>query len=130
MVSSDVTQTILLVDDSKTMREVLKVYLMGRAFDFIEADGAERALQILRLLPVSLVIVDLKMPKMDGLAFLQLLRGNDQPTLRRVPVVMVTAERNDDAQTRAMAAGADAFLLKPLDSERVVEVVNRLLPRG
>jgi CheY-like chemotaxis protein len=77
-----------------------------------------------------LVIVDLKMPKMDGIAFLRLLRGNEQTALGRVPVIMVTAEKNEDAQGRALAAGADAFLLKPLNTDRVVEAVNRLLPRA
>jgi two-component system chemotaxis response regulator CheY len=112
------------------MREVLKVYLMGWEFDFIEAEGAERALKLLKLLPISLVIVDLKMPKMDGIEFLRLLRGNEQTALGRVPVIMVTAEKNEDAQGRALAAGADAFLLKPLNTDRVVEAVNRLLPRA
>src|ERR1700738_3331852 len=95
--------TILLVDDSRTMREVLKVYLMGRKFDFVEADGAERALQLLRLLPVSLVIVDLKMPKMDGVDFLLQMRASELPLLRRIPVVMVTGEKKEESESRAKA---------------------------
>jgi two-component system, chemotaxis family, chemotaxis protein CheY len=122
------TQTILLVDDSRTMREVLKVYLMGRDFEFIDADGGERALSLLRLVPVSLVIVDLKMPKMDGLTFLRHLRSTDLPAIRTVPVVLVTADKSGEWQSLAKTAGADAFLQKPLDSARAVEVVNRLLP--
>jgi two-component system, chemotaxis family, chemotaxis protein CheY len=121
------TQSILIVDDSRTMREVLKVYLMGRKFEFIEADGAERALHLLRLLPVALVIVDLKMPKMDGFEFLRRLRGNGESAGKRIPVVVVTADKNEESRQRAMVAGADAFLHKPLDSDRVAEVVNRLL---
>lgn len=129
MDSVALTQTILLVDDSKTMREVLKVYLMGRDFEFLDAEDAERALRVLRLVPVSLVIVDLKMPKMDGLAFLKNLRASDLPALRRVPVIMVTGEKSSEYQSRAMAAGANAFLQKPLDSRRATEAVDRLLPR-
>jgi two-component system chemotaxis response regulator CheY len=125
------TQTILLVDDSRTMRELLKVYLMGRTFEFIEAEGAERALHLLGLLPISLVIVDLRMPHMDGVAFLRRLRGSELklPMPRRIPVIMVTGDKNTDVQARAKAAGADAFLQKPLDATRVTEVVDRLLPR-
>ncbi len=121
--------TILLLDDSRTMREVLKVYLMGREFEFLEAERAERALALMRLVPVSLVLADLKMPVMDGLAFLQHLRGSDLPTLRQVPVIMVTGDKNEEWQARALSAGATAFLQKPLDSARVSDVVDRLLPR-
>ena len=78
---------------------------------------------------MSLVIVDLKMPKMDGLAFLKNLRASDLPALRRVPVIMVTGEKSSEYQSRAMAAGANAFLQKPLDSRRATEAVDRLLPR-
>jgi len=121
--------TILLLDDSKTMREVLKVYLMGRDFEFLEAERAERALALMRLVPVSLVFADVKMPVMDGLAFLHHLRGSDLPALRQVPVIMVTGDKNEEWQARALSAGATAFLQKPLDSERVGQVVDRLLPR-
>ncbi|MDP9151069.1 MAG: response regulator [Myxococcota bacterium] len=123
-------QTILLIDDSKTMREVFKVYLMGRQFEFLEAEDGERALRILRLLPVSLVIVDLKMPKMDGLAFLAHLRASDRPALRLVPVILVTGEKGSGCEDLAQSAGANAFLQKPLDSKRAVEVVDRFLPRA
>jgi two-component system chemotaxis response regulator CheY len=123
------TQTILLVDDSKTMREVLKVYLMGRDFEFLEADSGERGLHLLRLMPVDLVLVDLRMPKMDGLAFLRHVRTSELATMRRVPIVVVTADKNSDWQSHARAAGADAFLQKPLDSQRTIEAVERLLPK-
>jgi two-component system, chemotaxis family, chemotaxis protein CheY len=124
------TQSILLVDDSKTMREVFKVYLMGRQFEFLEAEDAERGLRLLRLVPVSLVIVDLKMPKMDGIAFLRHVRANELPTQRRVPVIVVTGDKSVQSEAAAMRAGANAFLQKPLDSTRAVEVVDRLLSNG
>ncbi|MDP9035585.1 MAG: response regulator [Myxococcota bacterium] len=123
-------QTILLVDDSKTMREVFKVYLMGRQFEFLEAEDGQRALRILRLLPVSLVIVDLKMPKMDGLAFLTHLRASERPALRLVPVILVTAEKSSEWEGAGQTAGANAFLQKPLDSKRAIEAVDRFLPRA
>ncbi|HXN32465.1 MAG TPA: response regulator [Polyangiaceae bacterium] len=123
------SQTILIVDDSKTMREVLKVYLMGRRYEFLEAEDAERGLRLLRLVPVSLVIVDLKMPKIDGLAFLRHLRADGAPG-QRVPVIMVTGEKGSLYESLAMRAGANAFLHKPLDSARAVEAVDRLLSKS
>jgi two-component system chemotaxis response regulator CheY len=124
------TTTILLVDDSKTMREVLKVYLMGREFEFLEADTGERGVHLLRLMPVDLVLVDLRMPKMDGLSFLRHVRTSELATMRRVPIIVVTAEKNSEWQLHARAAGADAFLQKPLDAQRTIEVVERLLRRA
>jgi two-component system chemotaxis response regulator CheY len=103
---------------------------MGREFDFLDVDGAERALRLLRLVPARLVIVDLNMPKMDGLAFLRQLRSSEMSTPRRVPVVMVTSTKDPEIESRAIAAGADAFLQKPLSSARVCEVVDRLIPRA
>lgn len=120
-------RTILLVDDSKTMREVLKVYLMGQDYDFLDADNGERALYLVRLVPVHLVMVDFKMPQMDGMTFLRELRRVRPAGQKRVPVILVTAQRTPDLEAQAREAGADDFLLKPLDSEVVAEAVERLL---
>src|SRR5260370_35485060 len=98
--------TILLLDDSRTMREVLKVYLMGREFEFLEAERAERALALMRLVPGGLGLADLKKPVMDGLAFLQHLRGSDLPTRREVPGHMGTGDKKQEWQARALSAGA------------------------
>ena len=123
-------RTILLVDDSKTMREVLKVYLMGRDFEFLDADNGERALYLIRLVPVHLMVVDFKMPQMDGMTFLRELRRSRPATQKRVPVILVTAQRTADLEAQAREVGADEFLQKPLDSELVVKAVDRLLGVG
>src|SRR5579864_5932339 len=99
-------RTILLVDDSKTMREVLKVYLMGQDYDFLDADNGERALYLVRLVPVHLVMVDFKMPQMDGMTFLRELRRVRAAGQRRVPVILVTAQRTPDLEEQARDAGA------------------------
>ena len=121
------TQSILLVDDSRTMLQVLRVYLMGRAFNFLDAENAERAMRLLRLVPVSLVILDVNMPGMDGITFLQQLRSSELRHLQTVPVVVVTAMKDEAVEARARAVGASAFLHKPLDGELVARVVDGLL---
>ena len=117
---------ILLVDDSQTIREVLKVYLMGRDYEFVEAENGERALALLRLLQVDLVIADIKMPKLDGIEFLQALRSSDRAALRAMPVILVTGDKGD-ARPRAIAAGVSAFLHKPLDGALITRTVGELL---
>jgi two-component system, chemotaxis family, chemotaxis protein CheY len=122
------SRQILLIDDSATMREILKVYLMGRGFSFIDCPGAARALEILASQHVDLVIADINMPKMDGLTFVKALRGHVQPSVRDVPVILVTGDRTEDLKARGREAGANGFLQKPLSSEKLMQLVDELLP--
>jgi two-component system chemotaxis response regulator CheY len=123
------TRQILLIDDSATMREILKVYLMGRGFSFIDCPGAVRALEIIASQHVDLVIADINMPKMDGLTFVRTLRASAQPSARDVPVILVTGDRTEDLRTRGREAGANGFLQKPLSSEKLMLLVDELLPK-
>ncbi len=118
---------VLIIDDSRTMREVLKVYLMGGKYEFIEAESATRALDVLKLVPVDLIIADINLPRMDGITFLHHVKESNLPRLRSVPVILVTGDKSEELQDRLRGAHADAFLQKPLDAERLVEVVERLL---
>lgn len=122
------SRQILLIDDSATMREILKVYLMGRGFSFIDCPGAARALEVLASQHVDLVIADINMPKMDGLTFVKTLRASEQPSMRDVPVILVTGDRGEDLKTRGKEAGANGFLQKPLSSEKLMQLVDELLP--
>ena len=122
------SRQILLIDDSATMREILKVYLMGRGFSFIDCPGAARALEILASQHVDLVIADINMPKMDGLTFVKTLRAHAQPSVRDVPVILVTGDRTEDLKSRGREAGANGFLQKPLSSEKLMQLVDDLLP--
>ena len=121
------THKILLVDDSRTMREVLKVYLMGGAYDFVEADNAARALDLLRLIPVDVVIADVNMPKMDGFEFVRNVRASELPNVRHMPIILLTGDKTQGLRGKSVAAQADAFLLKPVESDRLVEIVTQLL---
>lgn len=121
------TSQILLIDDSPTMREILKVYLMGRGFSFIDCPGGAKALDVLETQPVDLIIADINMPKMDGITFVRALRANDKPSVRDVPVILVTGDRADDLRARGREAGANGFLQKPLSSETLMQLVDELL---
>ncbi len=121
---------VLLIDDSRTMREVLKVYLMGGTYEFVEAEGAQRGLDLLRLLPIDLVICDIKMPRVDGIAFVQMVRASDRPQVATVPIVLVTSDRSKEMQARVAEADADAFLMKPLDADRLCRLVAELIARA
>jgi two-component system chemotaxis response regulator CheY len=123
-------QTILIIDDSPTIRNIIKVYLMGSQFEFVEADGGERALQLARLMPIHLVIADINMPGMDGLTFVRNLRNDERAEVRSLPVILLTGEKSEQLRTQGLKAGANEFIRKPVSSAGLIEAVNRLLKPG
>jgi two-component system chemotaxis response regulator CheY len=119
--------TVLLVDDSRTLREVFKVYLMGKGCEIVEASDAKRAMQLLQLLPIDVLVVDMNLPETDGLSFTRQVRAHRDARVRATPILIITGDKAADAQARSAQAGADGFLQKPLDSDRVTAAVDSLL---
>ncbi|MBJ6759628.1 response regulator [Myxococcaceae bacterium JPH2] len=120
---------VLLVDDSPTVRNILKIYLMNLKVGIVEADDAARALQLVRLVPVSVVIADINMPGMDGITFVKELRASSMPLVRVVPVILLTAEKSVDLRQKGTEAGANAFIQKPVSHNELTETVRQFLPR-
>lgn len=118
---------ILLVDDNSTMRQILKLYMMGKLHTFLEADSADRACEILANEQVDLLIVDIHLGKIDGVSFIRALREQN-PSTKDIPVVFISGDR-EGGQALSTLEGQSTFLLKPLDRERLVQVVDSLLPR-
>jgi two-component system chemotaxis response regulator CheY len=112
-------KTVLVVDDSQTIREIVKIYLQGKEIDFVEAQDGARALALCRLMPGNLVVADIKMPGMDGLEFTRQLRAEADPERNKIPVVLMTGEKDSDLRTKGLAAGATAFLHKPISSQEL-----------
>jgi two-component system chemotaxis response regulator CheY len=126
--STNVTN-VLLVDDSPTVRNIVKIYLMNLKVSTVEADDATRALQILRLVPVSLVIADINMPGMDGITFVREVRASAMPQVRSVPILLLTAEKNADLRQKGTEAGANAFIQKPVSHHELTETVRQFLSK-
>lgn len=118
---------VLLVDDSPTVRNILKIYLMNLKVSIVEAEDAQRALQLLRLVPVSVVIADINMPNMDGITFVKEVRASAQAQVQKVPVILLTAEKGEDLRQRGSAAGANAFIQKPVSHEELTKTVRQFL---
>ena len=119
---------ILLVDDSPTVRTIVRTFLMELRPSFLEATDGERALRLIRLSPVDLVIADVKMDPMDGITFVRTLRQDERPRIRDVPVVMLTGDRSEEIRKRGLEAGANAFVTKPIDPRTLLETIGRVLP--
>ncbi|HZZ83547.1 MAG TPA: response regulator [Anaeromyxobacteraceae bacterium] len=121
---------ILIVDDNPTIRAIVKLYLAGPDREFTEAADGEQALQALRRQPVDLVIVDVVMPRKDGLTFVRELRALPDPRLRALPVVLLTGQLGEEeGAERAREVGADALVLKPITGPRLQEAAEALLGR-
>jgi two-component system chemotaxis response regulator CheY len=121
---------ILLVDDSATVRSLVKVFLMGHDFEYLEASGAEHALQVLRTRVPDVVIADLNMPGLDGLSFLKRLRADARTEVRALPIVLLTSDKSPDVRARALEAGASEFVRKPVSSSDLQDALQRLLPNA
>lgn len=117
---------VLLVDDSVSMRSILKVYLLDLKVECLEAGSAGRALSLVRLMSPHLIIADVNMPETDGIEMLHQLRAQEKE-LGRIPVLLLTGDRDPSLEQRGRAAGADAFIHKPIKAEAVVELVRPFL---
>jgi len=120
---------ILIVEDSPTMRQLL-VFALRRlsGVDLVEAQDGMDGLRKLSSDRFDVALIDINMPVMDGLKLIGLMRSED--TLRDVPVVVITAEGAEQDRERALRLGANEYLTKPIQANRVLAVVRGLLERG
>mgnify|MGYP003580003125 CR=1 FL=1 len=122
-------QRILIVEDSPTMRQLLVFALRRLAgVDIVEAQDGMDGLRKLSSDHYDLALIDINMPVMDGLKLIGLMRGEEQ--LRDVPVVVITTEGAEQDRERALRLGANEYLTKPIQANRVLAVVRDLLARG
>jgi twitching motility two-component system response regulator PilG len=119
---------ILLVDDTKTLTTLMRVYLMGWSMEFTDAQDGETALRLARALRPDLVITDIKMPVMDGFQLCQAIRSDRE--LARTPIILLTQLEDEAARERGLKAGATAFLKKPVSVENLRSAVARVLNLG
>jgi CheY-like chemotaxis protein len=121
------TPTVLIVDDSRTMRTALRMHLLPDAYSFVEAETAERGLTLARLLQPAAAVVDLHLPGMDGIDFVAALRKESSDQLRTLGVVLVTGDELEEHRERARAAGTEALLRKPLVPTVLREAVGQFV---
>lgn len=114
---------ILLVDDSRVTRELIKVYLIAKDVTLLEAVDGQDALEKVRAEPPDLVLADMRMPRLDGAGLCEALRKD--PRTKGVPVVILTSNTDADTRRRARAAGAREVLQKPIQPAALIEAVNR-----
>lgn len=121
-------KTIMIVDDSATMRQMVAFTLKGDGHEVLEGADGQDALNKLNALSgkPDMVITDLNMPNMDGIDFIKALRAH--PKYKFVPILMLTTESVDDKKKAGAEAGATGWIVKPFTPTQLLAVVKKLAP--
>ncbi len=119
-------KTILAVDDSLTIRELINFVLGNAGFKVVLAeDGLEGLERLAAGAAPDVIITDVNMPRLDGLSFIERARGT---LARGTPILVLTTESAPEQKARAKAAGATGWIVKPFNPAQLVEAVNRVAP--
>jgi len=118
-------KNILIVDDEENIRLALRYALMTDQVEVSEADGGANALELTGKSSFDLILLDLRMPQMDGLTFLSLLRARNN----RIPVILISAYTTTDIALDAIKHGVIDFLAKPVTPPQIRDVVSEVLQR-
>ena len=118
-------RTILIVDDSASVRQVVGIALKGAGYDVIVAGDGEEALAKLDGQRIHLIIADVNMPNMDGITFVA--EAKKLPAYKFTPIIMLTTESQEDKKKQAQAAGAKAWVTKPFQPEQMISAVSKLI---
>jgi two-component system cell cycle response regulator DivK len=119
---------VLLVDDDRDTRVVFRTILEHYGFEVLEAGEGREALRVARQQIPHLVLLDLSLPVLDGWEVARTLKGESRTS--SIPIVAFSAHALESARRRALEAGCDSFLVKPILPREVVQEVQRLLGRG
>lgn len=122
--------TILVAEDDDDNRDILRILLSLRGFDVVEAADGQQAVELARATRPDLILMDLKMPVLNGLAAARAIRQQPEPHLRAVPIVALSAYHSLQHGAVALAAGCDDYVLKPIDYEQLEAVIAKLLKRA
>ena len=118
-------KTILIVDDSASVRQVVSIALKGAGYDVIAGVDGKDALAKLNGQRIHLIISDVNMPNMDGITFVA--EARKLPAYKFTPIIMLTTESQEDKKRQAQAAGARAWVTKPFQPEQMLSAVAKLI---
>lgn len=119
-------KTVLVVDDSASLRQVVGIALKGAGYNVIEAcDGVDGLAKLAATDKVHLIISDVNMPNMDGIQFVKTLK--QKPEYKFTPVIMLTTEADEEKKREGQAAGAKAWVIKPFQPQQMLAAVSKLI---
>jgi two-component system chemotaxis response regulator CheY len=118
-------KTILTVDDSASIRQMVRFTLTKEGYNVIEASDGKDALAKVGGAPVDMVVTDLNMPNMDGITLIRELRA--QAKYKFIPIIMLTTESQDQKKAEGKSAGATGWIVKPFQPEQLITVTKKVL---
>jgi two-component system, chemotaxis family, chemotaxis protein CheY len=125
MAGATMAKKILAVDDSGSLRQMVVFSLEAAGYQVVVAVDGQDGLDKAKSGTYDLVLTDQNMPRMDGLTLIRNLRG--LPRYQSVPILMLTTEASPEMKAKGRAAGANGWLVKPFDPQRLVEVVKKVI---
>jgi two-component system chemotaxis response regulator CheY len=119
------SKTVMIVDDSASLRQVVGIALRGAGYEVIEACDGRDAISKLAGQKVHLIISDVNMPNMDGITFVKNVK--QMPNYKFTPVIMLTTESEDGKKQEGQAAGAKAWVVKPFQPAQLLAAASKLI---
>lgn len=116
--------TILTVDDSRTMREMLKLALSQAGYRVIQAEDGVHGLEVLKGESPQVIVTDINMPRLDGFGFIEQVRSDE--AYRGIPILVLTTESDAEKKDRARRAGATGWIVKPFDPAKLIDAIRRV----
>ena len=117
-------QTILTVDDSRTMRDMLRMALAEAGFNVLQAVDGVDGLDVLQRSTPDVIVTDINMPKMDGFGLIEAVRKDNR--YRKVPILVLTTESDAAKKQRAKEAGATGWIVKPFEPTNLIAAIRRV----
>ena len=117
-------KTILTVDDSRTIRDMLMSTLAAAGYEVVQAEDGVEALERLRETRPAAILTDINMPRMDGFELIAEVRRDSAN--RTIPILVLTTESEPDRKERAKAAGATGWIVKPFNPEKLLDALRRV----
>ena len=118
------SKIILTVDDSRTMRDMLRLALVEAGFEVIQAEDGVHGLEMLEGQAPDVIVTDINMPRMDGYGFIEGVRAD--PRHRAIPILVLSTESSTEKKMRARDAGATGWIVKPFSPEKLVDAIRRV----
>lgn len=115
---------VLTVDDSASMRALLRAALTSRGYDVSQAEDGVAALEWLETNVPDVIVTDINMPRMDGFGLIDTLRA--QARFRDCPILVLSTESSDEKKARARSAGATGWIVKPFDADKLDNALRRV----
>ncbi|NWF52358.1 MAG: response regulator [Nitrospirae bacterium] len=116
---------VMVVDDCQTTRKILEFHLKSKGFDVVNAENGLDAIEKLSTETINLILTDLNMPYMDGLELVKTVKSDIN--LSQIPILMVTTEADPEEKEKALSAGADGYMIKPVTADDIYKNIKRIM---